>query len=165
MHVVSPDIDVYFFLVDLVSHDCLPFKHHLHMYNKSITHPVIDIKCNVRRLGKRKSQALIGLQKLKLERSGRYVWIQKLTWMKRFIALDGDDPIITTLIHLGHSSISKSLTDAVELPADVQPLERFVCMAYCTTLLPAPEYPLTLPKLKWYLLRTKNAEGENLPPP
>ena len=63
----------------------------------------------------------------------RYFGIQKLTWMKRFLALDDDDPIITTLIHLGNSSISKSLTDAGELPADVQPLERFVCMLYCTT--------------------------------
>ena len=61
-HVVSPDTDVYSFLMDLVSHDCLPSKHHLHMYTKSLTHPVIYIKAYVHRLGKRNSQALIGLQ-------------------------------------------------------------------------------------------------------
>ena len=40
---------------------------------------------------------------------------------------------ITALIHLGNSSISKSLTDDGELPEELRPLERFVCMAYCTT--------------------------------
>ena len=42
----------------------------------------------------------------------RYFGIQKLTWMKRFLALDDDDdddPIITTLIHLGNSSISQQM--------------------------------------------------------
>ena len=129
-----------------LSHDRLPSKHHLYMYTTSKTHPVIDINCNVRRLGKRKSQALIGLQEFRSKWGGRYFGIQKLTWMKRFLALDDDDPIITTLIHLGNSSISKSLTDAGELPADVQPLERFVCMTYCTTLVPVPEYSITIRK-------------------
>ena len=165
IHVLSPDTDVYTFLMDLVSHDRLSTKHHLHMYNKSKTHPIIDIKCNVRRLGKRKSQALIGLQELTgSDWGGKFVGNQKLTWCKRFLALDDDDPIITALINLGKSSIPMSLTDDGELPEELRPLERFVCMAYCTTLVPAPEYPLTIPKLRWHLFRTKNAEGENLPP-
>ena len=57
----------------------------------------------------------------------------------------GDDPIPTELIN-------------GELPPVVKQLEQFVCHVYCKT------GPTTLPALRWELFRSKNLEGEMLPP-
>ena len=43
-------------------------------------------------------------------------------------------------------------------PQQVEALEKFVCQVYCKN------GPQTLPKLRWKLFRSKNLEGEMLPP-
>ena len=59
---------------------------------------------------------------------------------------------------MGEGIIPSDLADDGKLPADSRPLERFVCQAYSSN------GPFTIPDLRWELFRTKNLEGEMLPP-
>ena len=94
---------------------------------------------------------------------GKFVGIQKPTRIKQFLALDDNDTIVGSLIILGEGEIAKSLMED-ELPVEVNPLEQFTCLAYCPSSVPSPDYPMTIPKLRWHLFRSTNAKGENLPP-
>lgn len=87
------------------------------------------------------------------------VGLSKATWIKRFLSLDDSDAIITSLIRLGEGNIIKNLVDG-QLPSDLRPLEKFTCNAYSNT----PSSPDNIPDLRLHLFRTKNYEGENLPP-
>jgi len=71
--------------------------------------------------------------------------------------LDDDDQAICCFKELGEHSIPAEL-DSGELPAQVKALEHFVCRVYNL------KGATTLPSLRWELFRSKNLEGEMLPP-
>ena len=58
---------------------------------------------------------------------------------------------------LGESHLPTTM-NGTELPEQVKPLEHFVCRAY------SPKGPTTLPALQWEMFRSRNLEGEMLPP-
>ena len=77
--------------------------------------------------------------------------------MKKFLELDGEDEIVDVLSQLGTLQIPSSLVDK-DLPKELKPLEKFLCLVYKAMGV------FNLPKLRWELFRTRNMEGENLPP-
>ena len=58
---------------------------------------------------------------------------------------------------MGEGTLQSELADD-KLPADWKPLEGFVCKVYSS------KGPLSLPQLRWEMFRSKNLEGEMLPP-
>ena len=158
--VVSPDTDVYTMLVDLVGNDRLPPRHSLTLMTKGKRQSVINIRDNVLRLGKQKSKALLGLHNFTgSDWGGKMVGISKDTWIKKFLNLDKNSPIIKALAFLGEGDIPNTLSED-ELPAELKLIEDFTCKGYSDT----PASPDTVPSLRWHLFRSKNFEGENLPP-
>ena len=73
------------------------------------------------------------------------------------MALDEDHPAIDCFRKLGDGLIQNQLANG-ELPTQVKDLEKFVCQVYCKAV------PTTLPELRWKLFRSRNLEGEMLPP-
>ena len=71
--------------------------------------------------------------------------------------LPDDSPVLECFRIMGETSIPVEL-ESGELPLHVSALETFVCSVY------APNGPETLPELRWELFRTRNLEGEMLPP-
>ena len=78
-------------------------------------------------------------------------------YLKRYLKLDDDDQAIRCFKELGERCIPAEL-DSGELPAQVKALERIVCRVY------NQKGATTLPSLRWELFRSKNLEGEMLPP-
>ena len=74
-----------------------------------------------------------------------------------FLQLDENDQIVQTFCNLGEGPVPKTLIN-VQLPWQIRHLEQFVCMVY------SAKGPFTLPELRWELFRTRNLEGEMLPP-
>ena len=81
----------------------------------------------------------------------------KRTWANAYLKLDDNDSTIQCFKELGEGSIQSELIND-ELPIKVKALEHFVCRVYSST------GPTTLPSLRWELFRSKNLEGEMLPP-
>lgn len=87
------------------------------------------------------------------------IGISKATWVKKFLDLCENDPVIECLGRLGEMVIPRQLTDGC-LPDILKPLEKFICLGYAhsnTTV-------LEIPAVRWQLFHTKNLESENLPP-
>ena len=155
----SPDTDVLLLLVDLVSHGrisaptCLKF-----LTGKGTKTREIDIFERVKVIGHHKCQGLLGLHNFSgADWGGKFVGISKKTWINAYLKLDADDQVISCFKELGERCIPAELVSG-ELPEQVKPLERFVCRVY------SPKGPTTLPSLRWELFRSKNLEGEMLPP-
>ena len=83
--------------------------------------------------------------------------ISKKTWVNAYLRLGDDDPAINCFKELGKGSIHPELING-ELPSPFDSLEHFACRVY------SPKGPTTLPLLRWELFRSKNLEGEMLPP-
>ena len=73
------------------------------------------------------------------------------------MSLNDDHPAIDCFRELGEGLIQNQLANG-ELPSQVKELEKFVCQVYCKA------GPTTLPELRWELFRSRNLEGEMLPP-
>ena len=73
------------------------------------------------------------------------------------MTLDDDYPAIDCFRELGEGLIQNQLAKG-ELPTQVKELEKFVSQVYCKV------GPTTLPELRWGLFRSRNLEGEVLPP-
>jgi hypothetical protein len=71
--------------------------------------------------------------------------------------LDDDDSIVNCFRELGKSALPTELVNG-DLPLQVKDLERFVCQVYSSS------GPITLPAFRWQSFRSKNLEGEMLPP-
>ena len=124
---------------------------HVHRY---------DIKERVNVIGRKKSQGLLGFHHFTgADYGGKYVGVSKKRWTDRYLELEENDPIVESFTLLGSLAASQlTLSETGELPAPIQPLERFVCFGYWK------EGPQTLPRTRWDLFRTKNLESELLPP-
>ena len=79
----------------------------------------------------------------------KFVGISKKTWADAYMALDEDDPAIECFHNLGTGLIPTQLIYG-ELPPQLEGLERFG--------------PSTLQALRWEMFRSRNLEGESLPP-
>ena len=88
---------------------------------------------------------------------GKFVGISKKTWVSAYLRLGENDLAIKTLQELVNGPIPMELVDG-EMPEQFNGLERSVCRVDSTT------GPFTIPSLWWELFRSKNLEGEMLPP-
>lgn len=157
--VSSPDTDVFILLIDLVSRGLLAPQTHLKFVTgKGRKYREIDVIQRVHVIGHRKCQGLIGLHNFSgADWGGKFVGISKKTWADAYMALDEDDPAIECFQNLGTALIPTQLIHG-ELPPQLEGLERFVCRVYCTS------GPSILPALRWEMFRSRNLEGESLPP-
>lgn len=83
--------------------------------------------------------------------------ISKRTWVDAYMKLTDDDPVIQCFSDLGRGPLPDTLWHG-ELPSMLKPLEEFVCNVYSAS------GPRSIPALRWELFRSKNLEGEMLPP-
>lgn len=160
--VYSPDTDVLVLLMDLASRGNTGALTNIIMHaGKESAPKPIDIMDRVQIIGRRKSQAMVGLHTYTGEdHVNKYVGISKTAWCKIFFnTLDSDDPIVQAFCNLGSFTPDQcALETNGQLKEVVKPLERFICMGY------DDNGPFTLPELRWKLWSTKSKEAENLPP-
>ena len=106
----------------------------------------------------RKCQGFVGLHNFSgADWGGKFVGISKKTWVDAYMTLDEDDQAIECFQNLGTALIPTQLTDG-ELPPQLEGLEHLVCRVYCMS------GPRNLPALRWEMFRSRNLEGESLPP-
>jgi len=155
----SPDTDVLTILLDLASRGRLGFHTRLKfLTGKATKYREIDVVERVRAIGSLKCQGLIGLHNFTgADWGGKFVGITKKTWVGAYMKLDESDSVVTCFRQLGDGAIPTELVDG-DLPPQVKDLERFVCQVYSST------GATDLPALRWQLFRSKNLEGEMLPP-
>ncbi len=160
LYVSSADTDVLILLMDLVAYGRLGALTDIHfLTGKGTKSCSIDVCERVCAIGQEKCQGLIGLHNFTgADWGGKFVGVSKKSWISKYLGLEKINPIINTFRMLGSASLSsKCLVDG-ELPEDVRPLENFVCSIYSST------GSKTLPQLRWELFKSKNLEGEKLPP-
>lgn len=156
--VASPDTDVFILLLDLVSNDHLNDQTRLQFRTGKGKWRVIDIKDRVRVVGKMKCQALVGFHNFTgADWGGKFVGKTKLTWTNAFMELTSDHPVLQCFKKLGEGNIESVLENG-KLPSEFSTLEEFVCKVYSC------KGPYSLPQLRWELFRSRNLEGEMLPP-
>jgi len=115
----------------------------------------IDVLERAKIIGHHKCQGLLGLHNFSgADWGGKFVGITKKAWIYAYLKLGDDDQAISCFKELGERCIPADL-DSRELHAQVKGLEHFVCCVYSS------KGPTTLP---WELFRSKNLEGEMLPP-
>ena len=154
--VSSPDTDVYILLIDPVS--LAPQTRLKILIGKGRTYREIDIIERVCVIGARKWQGFVGLHNFSgADSGGKFVGISKKTWVDVYMSLDEDDPAIDCFRNLGLLVIPTQV-DNGELPPQLQSLEHFVWRVYCMS------GSTKLPSLRWKMFRTRNLEGESLPP-
>jgi hypothetical protein len=154
----SPDTDVEVYLCDLVANDHITDKTSLLFHTGKGKGRIIDINERVQVLRQAKCQALIGFHNFTgADWGGKFVGKTKESWTKAFMKLKHDDPVLQCFKKLGEGSIKCGLENG-KLPQEFTPLEEFVCKVY------NPSRPLSLPELRWELFRSRNLEGEMLPP-
>lgn len=155
----SPDTDVFTIFLDLASCGHLGSRTRLtFLTGNGAKYRKIDVLERVRVIGVHKCQGLIGLHNFSgADWGGKFVGITKKTWVNAYMKLDDDDSIVDSFLQLGKSALPTELVNG-DLPPQVKDLERFVCQVY------SPSGPKTLPALRWQLFRSRNLEGEMLPP-
>ena len=155
----SPDTDVLTLLVDLAAHGRLPANVGLKfLTGKGAKYREIDVARQVGVIGNEKCKGLIGLHYFSgADWGGKFVGITKKRWVEAYMKLPNDDPAIKCFQDLGIDQIPQQLNDE-DLPPQVKALEAFVCKVYSSSGL------TSIPALRWELFRSKNLEGEMLPP-
>ena len=88
---------------------------------------------------------------------GKFVGITKKTRADAYMAHAEDDPAIDSFQNLGTALIPTHPTHG-ELHLQIENLKSFVCHVYCKSVL------RNLPELRWEMFRSRNLEGESLPP-
>ena len=160
--VTTPDTDVITYCADVDAKGLLKDNVSLSIITgkntKSTCRRVVDVRERVKALGSTKAKALIGLHNFTgADWGGKFVGISKQKWCDAFMKLPDESPVLESLSIMGETHIPGELQNA-ELPLNVAALEPFVCSVYSTN------GPKNLPELRWELFRTKNREGEMLPP-
>ena len=160
--VSSPDTDVLTYTADLDAKGHLKENTKLRFITgkktKNTCKRVIDVRERVKVLGRSKAKALIGFHNFTgADWGGKFVGISKQRWCDEFMKLPDDSPVLEAFSRMGEVDIQGEL-DNEELPSNVAAVEAFVCTVY------SANGPKSLPGLRWELFRTKNREGEMLPP-
>ena len=83
--------------------------------------------------------------------------ITKKSWVNAYLQLDNEDSVIDWFRDLGEGLLPTCLVNG-ELPPQIKSLENFVCRVYSS------RGPTSLPTLRWEMFRSRNLEGEMLPP-
>ena len=91
---------------------------------------------------------------------GKFVGVTKERWIKHYFSLNDADPVIDIFQQLGTLNLSINDFNDRELPAVLKPLEEFICTVYRSNDCVIS----SISELRWELYRTKNCEGEKLPP-
>ena len=126
----SPDTDVFTQLMDVVSRDRLPPRNSLKLVSGKQKRLVVDIRERGNALGKKKAQGLIGIHNFSgADWGGKLIGLSKNTWMKHYLQLDEDDPILDCFINLGEQTVPDKLVGG-DLPPVVKPLEEITCRVY-----------------------------------
>ena len=73
------------------------------------------------------------------------------------MGLASDHPVLQCFKIFGEVNIDSALDDG-KLPQEFQLIEKFICSVYSSN------GPFSLPQLRWDLFRSRNLEGEMLPP-
>ena len=160
--VTSPDTDVLTYCADLDANGRLKENTKLRFITgkntKNTNRRVVDVRDRVKALGSTKSKALIGFHNFTgADWGGKFVGISNQKWCDAFMKLPDDSDVLQSFSLMGEMEVPGEL-DNDELPSSVMALETFVCTVY------SANGPNTLPELRWELFRTKNREGEMLPP-
>ena len=109
-------------------------------------------------IGHRKCQGLFDLHNFSgTDWCGKFLSITKKKLVHAYLQLSDDDAVINCFRELGDRCLPTELV-GTELPEQLKPLEHFVCHVY------SPTGPKTLPTLWWEMFRSRNLEGEMLPP-
>ena len=155
----SPDTDVLTMLLHLVSTTRLDSQTRLKfMTGKAGKFREIDVVERVNANGVLKSEGLIGLHNFTgADWGGKFVGISKKTWVEAYMRLAETDPIVTCFRQLGSGVLTPEFIFD-DLPPQVKKLEKFVCQVYSSLGV------MDLPTLRWEMFRTRNMEGEMLPP-
>ncbi|MCP3888386.1 MAG: hypothetical protein GY702_05875, partial [Desulfobulbaceae bacterium] len=72
--------------------------------------------------------------------------------------LEDNDPVVNSFINLGTLTDQDLEINGNDIPLCIKPFEKFVCATY------DKKGATCLPALRWDLFRTRNLEGEKLPP-
>ena len=83
--------------------------------------------------------------------------ISKRAWISAYLKLPEDDPAVNIFSSFGHHIIPSEMENDA-LPQPVDALETFAFRMYCAN------GPTVISALRWEMLRSKNMEGEMLPP-
>jgi len=151
IYVWSPDTDVFLLLIDLVA-TCTVQGNVKLLTGRGKFYRTIDVKERCVVIGSEKSKALIGLHNFTgADWGGKFFNISKKTWITKFLALTPTDDIVGTLRRFGSM-------DTPDEPA-LKHMERFICNVYSSK-----SSCVTVVDLRWELFKTKNFEGEKLPP-
>ena len=78
----------------------------------------------------------------------------------RLSSVDDNDDIVECFKKLGVADLSNFQLDESGLPHEFKELERFVCMTYSSN----NSGPFSLFSLRWEMFRSRNLQGELLPP-
>jgi len=155
----SPDTDVLVLLLHLVSSCHLGSQTHLKfLTGTGSKFREIDVIERMEAIGSNKCQGLLGFHNFSgADWGGKFVGISKKTLVQAYMRLEEEDPAVDCFKKLGEGQIPNELIDG-ELPPEFEALERLVCKVYRSS------GPTTIPALRWELFRSKNLEGEMLPP-
>ena len=154
----SPDTDVLTLLIDLASRKIGSQTRLKFLTGKAAKHREIDVVERANAIGRAKSQGLVGFHHFTgADWGGKFVGITKKTWVEAYWKLEEDDPVVACFGQLGNSLIRPELVDG-DLPSHVKDLEKFVCQVYSS------KGEADLATLRWELFRSRNLEGELLPP-
>ena len=148
IEVWSPDTDVLILLMDLVTHGRLGAFNKLNLLTgKDDKYRKINIRERVSINGWEKCQDLIRFHNFTGADSGwTFIDIPKKILITSYLYLPNDDPIVSTFQLLGERVLrSHELVDGV-------------CSVY------SPGGATTIQVLHWELFRSRNLEGEKLPP-
>ena len=156
------DTDILLLLMDLVANDRHGSTNKISMVKtgKFKGKSSVDVVERVQVLGTAKARGLVGFHNFTgADWGGKFVGISKETWMKAYLELPDHDDALPAFQRLG--TISLSVTDySDKLPANILPLESFLCSVYA----PTNCFTRSIPDLRYELFRSKNLEAEKLPP-
>ena len=153
IHVICRDTDVFVLLVHLKAVSETP--HPITILAGTISKPKnINIDAVVAHIGRKKSQALLGLHCFtEGDWGGKFFGVTKVRWLGRMLDRQDDDNLIRCLSTFGDDD--EDLHEEWENTT----LETFVIRVY------APAFrESSIGKLRYFLFRTKGTEGERLPP-
>ena len=144
---VSPDTDVFVFLLDFFSTRELQGELHF-VTGKGKTERKINIRDRCRTVGK----GLLGLHAFSgADWGGKFSGVTKKRWIKHYLSLEEGNAAVDVLQKFGE--------DSLDLKGMSHLIENFVCQVYSKT-----SKCSTVKELRWELFKSKNLEAEKLPP-
>ena len=147
----SPDTDVFIYLMDMLSTYNITGNLHF-ITGKGKAKRTIDIRERCTAVGNEKSKGLLGLHAFSgADWGGKFAGVTKKRWIKQYLALESNSNIVYAFQKFGENEFNLDRMTNV--------LEIFVCAVYASN----NKYK-SVKELRWELFKSKNLEGEKLPP-